>query len=100
MPIEIRHDIEGEPPVGAHLAVLTDDTGHAMALPVGCTMYIIEDPTRADKTFPVVLARVNRRVIEFLCACGNPSCTRKYRFVNNVSGWHKKKPRHEATENR
>lgn len=98
MPIQIRSDIEGDVPNEPHLALLTDDTGLATAIPVGATLYIVEDASRADKVFPVVLAKVSRRAIVFVCACGEPNCNRTYRYVNNVQGWHKPKQRNTATQ--
>jgi len=73
--------IEGDVPEGAHLAVLTDESGLATAIPRGATVYLIEDPTRADRIFPMVLYSVSKTKIVFLCGCGERGCTRRYDYA-------------------
>lgn len=77
----VPKEIEGTAPTKPHFTVLTDESGLAMAIPPGATMFIVEDPTRMDKVFPLILLSVSRRRIVFACGCGNASCTRKYVYT-------------------
>ena len=87
MPFEPSH-LEGPAPGVPHLAVYTDTSGAVMAIPPGARMLIIEDPQKMDSVFPLVLKRVSRRAIVFLCGCGR--CNREYVFrLVTVKGMHK-----------
>lgn len=70
-----------------HLAVMTGN-GTATAIPIGATMLVIEDPTRADKITPLILLKVSAKTIDFACACMRPGCTRKLRYRVERSGYH------------
>lgn len=95
MPI-VKSNIEGDAPSEPHLALYTDESGLATAIPPGATLFLVEDPSRADKVFPMILLSVSKKALLFACACGDASCTRKYKFVNNVSGMHAPKKRNTA----
>lgn len=97
MPL-VRHTWEGEQPIGGHLAYLADPNGLFVALVPGTQMLLIEDTNRADKIFPVVLAKVSRRKLIFHCACKDPRCTRTYSFECKASGWHHQQQRNTAHE--
>jgi hypothetical protein len=58
------------------------------AIPVGSLMYIVEDPTRRDRVFPLVLAKVGIKALHFRCACGMKDCTRTYKFSATQAGYH------------
>lgn len=93
MPIERSH-LEGEAPSEPHLLILVGAEGEVgmwTALPRGASITLVEDPSKADKIFPMVLYKVSRKALDFVCACGQTSCNRRIRFVANVSGWHSKK---------
>ncbi len=92
----VKWDIEGEPPDQPHLGLLTDNSGAAIAIPPGATMYLILDPSRADKVIPLVLFKVSLKKLEFLCACGNRKCSKRYVFVAQNKGFHPPEKRSTA----
>lgn len=87
MPFEPK-SLEGKVPDGAHLAVLTDESGLFTAIPPGATVLLVEDPSRMDRVFPMILAKVNRRTMEFICGCGEQGCTRRYVYKLLSGGGH------------
>lgn len=95
MPVERLH-YEADAPDEPHLLILTGMEGTQglwTALPPGANLTLVEDPSKMDKIFPMVLAKVSRKALDFVCACGQPNCNRRIRFVANVSGWHSEKQR-------
>lgn len=78
-----------EAPKQAHLAVVTEADGRAMAIPPGAVMYIIIDPTRPEKIIPLVLHKVTKKFIEFYAPTSDKTSTRKVRFVAQWSGDYK-----------
>jgi hypothetical protein len=95
------NNLLGDVPDQPHLGLITDETGAAIAIVPGASMMIIEDPSRADKVFPVVLAKVAFKsgvpdYLLFICACGEIGCSRNYRFKCTTGGWHKAKRRPTA----
>lgn len=86
MPFEPSH-LEGAAPGAPHLAVYTDETGAVLAIPPGARMLLVEDPRRMDSIHPLVLKKVSRRALVFLCGCGR--CNREYTFrLDGVKGMH------------
>ncbi len=88
MPV-VKNELEGEAPTEPHLAYLYNgETGEWAALAPGTYMAIIEDPKRPDGTIPVILAKVSRKRITFICACGKQGCTRQAKFNAVWTGHH------------
>jgi hypothetical protein len=77
----------GDVPQKGHLAVITG-VGQAMALPVGVTMLIVDDPKDVSKVIPVILVEVKRDAIVFRCACRKPNCTRVMSYKLRAAGHH------------
>lgn len=87
MPFEPKA-IEGMAPGVSHLAVYVDKDGGVMSIPPGARMLIIEDPRKLDSIFPLILKKVSRRTITFLCGCGR--CNREYVFrLDGIKGMHR-----------
>ena len=87
MPFEPK-SLEGDVPAGAHLAILTDESGLFTAIPVGATVLLVEDPSRMDRVFPMILAKLSRTKMEFICGCGEQGCTRRYAYKLLGGGGH------------
>ncbi len=87
----INPQLEGEPPKGPHLALYTDKSGLALAIPVGAHISIVEDPKRVDMIFPLILVAVSHRRLVFRCACMQPDCTRVFKAPLTAEGWHPKR---------
>lgn len=85
---KIKHEVDVTVP---HLALLTDETGTAIAIPPGANLFIIEDASRADGVFPLVLLAVSRKNLRFQCGCGIPKCTRTAEAVIKWKGKHPQK---------
>jgi hypothetical protein len=87
MTVKYTNDIGGEveAPRGAHLALQLAD-GEVLAIPVGATMFIIEDPLRPEKIFPVILAAVHHNKLTFFAHSLNSKSTRRIDFVASVKG--------------
>jgi hypothetical protein len=75
-------------PEGAHLAVVTSATGEALAVPVGATIFLVEDPTRPDKIIPMILTKVSTKTWRFLCGCGQRECNRVMEYRLTAKGHH------------
>lgn len=82
----VPKELQGIAPVQPHLALLTDEHGGVTAIPPGATIFIIEDPTKLDRIFPMILAKVTRRSIHFICGCGK--CRRTYVYTLSSAGGH------------
>lgn len=80
--------IEGRGPSGAHLALVTNISGAATAIPPGALMYLVEDPRDINKIFPLVLADVDHKHLRFRCGCGKKGCTRTVVFKALWKGYH------------
>lgn len=81
----------GEKVEGPHLALVTSETMEAIAIPPGAMMLIVEDPTRADGVFPIVLLSVSRKHMKFQCGCGLVNCTRTAEMAIKWRGKHPQK---------
>lgn len=65
MPI-IHEKGEGNPPPkGPHLAIVFDKAGRMLPLPPGTQMFLVEDPSRPDKIFPLILKKVSHKALVF-----------------------------------
>lgn len=80
--------LEGQAPEGPHLAVITDMSGMALALPPGTVMLEVLDPTRPDRVTRMVLQEVKHGRWTFQCGCGNPHCKVKIVASLTQSGSH------------
>ncbi len=87
MPI-IRSQIEGVAPTEPHLAVVRNQSGQVLALPVGSQMFIITDPTHLEGVIPVILVKVQTKYITFRCNCGQAECTRVLQYRVKAMGHH------------
>lgn len=89
MPIVKDRTHSAPAPKGGHLGILTDElTQEIFAVERGNTVYIIEDPTKADKVFRFLLVSASHKRLVFKCHCGNPKCTAVYTFTASKSGQH------------
>ena len=75
-------------PKQPHLALVVDELGGVMPIPVGAQMYIIEDPANPNKIHPLVLVKVTHKAITFRCACKQKGCTRQMQYQLKVTGFH------------
>jgi len=76
-------------PKGGHLGILTDELRQEIfAVERGNTVYIIEDPTKADKIFRFILLSASHKRLVFKCHCGNPKCSAVYTFTASKQGQH------------
>lgn len=65
MPI-IRDEGKGAPPPKeAHLAVIFDRAGRMLPLPPGTQLFLVEDPSRPDKIFPMVIKKISHKALVF-----------------------------------
>lgn len=87
MPFEAK-SLEGPAPSKPHLLILTDDSGLYTAIPPGAVVLIVENPSKLDSIFPMVLHSVNHKVIRFRCACGRQGCNRLIEYRASMSGHH------------
>lgn len=78
--MNFSYDHSVQAPKEPHMALLAKDLT-AIAIPRGATLYIIEDPSRADKILPLVLKRAAMKRLDFYCACGREGCKDEYRYV-------------------
>jgi hypothetical protein len=74
-----------------HLAVVKDELGGALGIPVGATILVVTDPTRPDGVVPWVLAKVSNKKLILLCACRDPECTRVLTYAASIKGSHPQK---------
>lgn len=74
-----------------HLAVVKDELGGALGIPVGATLLVVIDPTRPDGVTPWILAKVTNKKLTLLCACGNAECTRVLTYAASIKGSHPQK---------
>jgi hypothetical protein len=82
-------EADGPSKRGGHLGVLINaEPPEIMAVERGHTVYIIEDPTKADKIFRFVLVSATHKRLVFKCHCGNPKCTAVYTFTASKNGRH------------
>jgi hypothetical protein len=80
---------EAHAPKGGHLAVLTNaERQEVMAIERGHTIFIIEDPKRADKIFRFILVSATNKRLVLKCHCGNPKCTAVYTYTASKRGQH------------
>ena len=86
MPI-VEESTRIEAPREPHLGLLVRG-GTVCPIPPGAMIYVVEDPTRADKVMPLVLAKVSAKAIDFVCGCGQPKCSRRIRYRAEKSGHH------------
>lgn len=91
MPAEVtKLPDEGEEPKGNHLALMTGD-GTAIGIPIGATLIIVTGPKLEDK-YPVVLMKVEKKLLRFHCGCQKPGCTRTFTYkITGASGTHPSK---------
>ncbi len=78
--------MDGDIPREPHLGILTGDDGRVTAIPIGATVYIILDPTKADHVIPLILAKVSRRELVFIAWSGDPNNQRTVRFKAKWDG--------------
>lgn len=65
MPI-IREEGKGAPPPkGPHLAIVFDKAGRMLPLPPGTQLFLVEDPSRPDRIFPMVIKKVSHKALVF-----------------------------------
>ena len=84
---EIVDPLEGgEAPSGPHLGLLQNEAGEVLAIPRGAVLYIIEDPKRPDKIYPLVLMGVSRKELTFKAYTNDARSTRIVRFKAEWSG--------------
>lgn len=89
--------IEGRGPNGPHLALVTNISGAAVAIPPGALMYLIEDAGNINKIFPLVLAEgLDHKHIRFKCGCGKEGCNRTVVFKATWKGYHPQSDRPTA----
>lgn len=82
-------DLGAQAPKGAHLAVVTDESGELLAMPPGSIIYIVEDATNPEKIFPMALRSASRRKIAFECVCHDPNCSRTLTYtLTSAAGHH------------
>jgi hypothetical protein len=83
-------DLTGRAPDKPHLALMTGE-GAFIAMPVGCTMAEIIDPTDSRGITPLLLVEVKPGKWTFRCKC-NPECTMVYTFKATGTGSHRGNP--------
>lgn len=80
------------PPKEPHLALVTKGVANELVLsglPTGGMMAIVMDPKDMQRgIFMMAIEKIAFKRMEFSCACGNPSCTRKVVFNGTYSGFH------------
>lgn len=76
-PTEKAHRIQA--PTGAHLALKISEDGEWMAIPEGATLWLVEDASRQDKIFPLILKQVRHNKLVFVMVDGNGGVT-EYQF--------------------
>lgn len=82
------NSLEGMAPSENHLAVYTDQSGLALALPRGTLMVIVEKLAKGDRATPIVLTDVAPMRIKFKCGCGKEGCSRTVTFKATWKGFH------------
>ncbi len=81
-------EIRGTSPKVPHLALSTDISGTAIAIPPGALLFIVERPGDVTSVTPIVLESVDHNNLRFRCGCGRPDCTRWVRFKASWRGHH------------
>lgn len=76
-----------EAPSQAHLALPLQD-GTAIAIKPGTVIMLIEDPSRADRIFQLVLRKVHHRYLDFDAVSADRKSTRRVRFRADWKGKH------------
>ncbi len=76
--------LQGDVPDKPHLA-LRMPHGEALPIPVGATLIVVHDPTRANEVEYLILSKVTKKAWEFKCAC-NPKCTVFRRMLVTENG--------------
>ena len=87
MPI-LENKLGEAAPKEGHIAWVKTMDGEAEAFGPGMFAFIVPDPTRMDKAIPVILEKVTRDVIQFMCGCNQPGCTRRLSYKLRVAGHH------------
>lgn len=64
MPFKPAHT-EGKAPEAGHFALLYNDAGARLAIRPGASLWLVEDPSQADKIFPLTLRKVSLKAITF-----------------------------------
>lgn len=62
-----------------------------LPIPPGANLWLTEELGNESVTFPTVLSKVSRKLIEFKCACAIPGCTRRVQYKVQVHGVHAQK---------
>lgn len=83
---EVDPTSEGQAPLGPHLCLLVNQSGEVLAIPPGALLYIVEDPKRPDKIYPLVLVKVSRKTLDFKAYSSDARSTRMVRFEAKWSG--------------
>jgi len=89
MPIERAEDRNmGKEPDVNHLALLCGD-GEAIIIPPGATIFFNTGKASTDHV-PMILAKVEKKLLRFKCGCKRPTCTRFYTFkLTGAAGEHR-----------
>ena len=84
-------ELEGKPPEGPHLAVVTHSSGLSMAMPPGAVIMQILDPKDPRKISRMILTKVSNGRWEFKCGCLDENCTVEIAAtIRQVRGSHKR----------
>lgn len=75
-------------PTKPHLTLLRNEFDGHIAIPPGASMCLVEDATRADGVFPLILAKVTRKKWYFICGCRQPTCNRRVEMPLYWKGFH------------
>ncbi len=71
---------EAKAPEGGHFALLYSETGARLAIRPGASLWLVEDPSQADKIFPLVLKKVSVKKLIFQMTQADGSTT-EYAYV-------------------
>jgi hypothetical protein len=66
---------EASAPKGGHFALLASESGARLAIRPGASLWLVEDPSQADKIFPLTLKRVSVKSIVFQMTQADGSTT-------------------------
>ena len=92
MPFVPTDKMDG-PPTGPHLALRLDD-GSSIPILEGNHLWIVEDATRVDSIFPLILKKVSHQALVFAMVDANGGVTEyKYQLVSG-------KPKNKAALDR
>ncbi len=82
MPL-VPKDTETEGPAVGHFALLIDNSGMRLAIPPGASLWLVEDKTKAEKVYPLVLKKVSLKRLVFELHQGDGTVTE---YVYQLTG--------------